>query len=194
MPDNLNSNLRSLREGRNIVNTSEHFGTGQSTPRAVVKIDDLTKSNIGQGWDRADLSSYVTLVDFYDGGLFKETTPNIAGRLRTSSMVTIDMVELIIRRDEQFPIYRMKLINGDIIEQITIQVLDNVKGVYQTAYQYVYSDNLFEVVRTHPQDSDLVIIGFRTKTVEVTQMPRDNEGLLLGNVSSTFNTETGQNQ
>jgi hypothetical protein len=186
-------NLRTLREGRDVVNRSEHFGTGQSTPRAVVKIDDLTKSHIGEGWDRAELANYVTLVDFYDGGVFKETTPNIAGRLRTSSMVTIDMIELIIRRDEQYPIYRMKATNGDVLEQITIQVLDNIKGVYQTAYQYVYSDNLLELVQTHPSDSDLVVLGFRTKTVEVTQMPRDNEGLLLGNVSNTFNTETGQN-
>jgi hypothetical protein len=181
-----------IQSGRKTVQRGEAMSTGMSTPLMVVKIDDLTKSNIGDGTAKADFKNYVTLVDFDDGGIFKEVTSNIAGDLVSSSMVTTRNPWLLIRKDVQYPIYRQKVMKGDKITEIDVVILTNVNGVYEEEEKYVFSDIYLLSVDLMPDDKEAVKITFRPKTIEVTDTKRDNEGKIQGKISSKINFETGQ--
>lgn len=181
-------------DARSKVGSSEGFGKGISTPNKMVKIDDLTKSNVGDSTQTADLKNYVTLVGYDDGGLFKETTPNIGGLLRSSSMVTIRDPHIRIRRDEKYPDYRKKLINGDKINEINIVELDNINGVWKIVVKYSIKDVYFSSVDLSRDDNDEVVIFYRPRIIQVTHTPYDKDGKAKGNTSTTFNAETGQLQ
>jgi hypothetical protein len=158
----------------------------------VVKIDDLTKSNIGDGTPKADLKNYITLVDFDDGGVFKEVTSNVGGDLVSSSMVTTRNPWIIIRKDYQYPIYRKKLINGDKIVEIDVLTLTNVNNVYEEEEKVVFQDLFLISVDLLPDDKEAVKITFRPRLIEITETRRDNEGKIQGKVSSSFDFEKGK--
>ena len=161
---------------------SERYENASKTPEFMVKLGDMASSTV-EGYE-----DYVQLFHFaYEINRF--TNPNVADQLYTSGRVSIEDPMMIIPNGYFAPILQMKLMRGDLLEEIHVKRLANIFETNVCVQEIIFTDCYLQ--RCIPK-YDTTIFTFRPETFENIVYTYDQRGQLQGTTSVKFDLRTGQ--